>query len=312
MENSKRLRSAIDIGTNTVLLLVAEQEKNQLIPIFEAQEIPRLGRDVDSNKTLSDSSINRVMDALKKYSSIIGTSYPHCEPPIVTATSAVRDASNRSEFITKVKQELGFDIRLLSGNDEAEWTFAGALSVLPNKIESPVCVLDIGGGSTELAYGQGTNLLKLHSFDMGSVRYTERFLKETPISESTIKQTCDYIQSEFRANSEFSSIKDLFVGIGVAGTVSTLAFLEHGFSSYDAKVLNGLQLSLAFVDQKILDWSIMAADDLEKMYPLILKGRADIILAGLLILKSFMNFYNLNELLVSTGGIRHGALLKTF
>ena len=91
-----------------------------------------------------------------------------------------------------------------------------------------------------------------------------------------------------------------------------MAFLEHGFSSYDAKVLNGLQLSLAFVDQKILDWSIMAADDLEKMYPLILKGRADIILAGLLILKSFMNFYNLNELLVSTGGIRHGALLKTF
>ena len=312
MENQKRLRSAIDIGTNTVLLLVAEQEKKQLKPIFEAQEIPRLGRGVDSNKTLSDESVNRVLDALKKYSNILITSYPNCEPPIVTATSAVRDASNRSEFISKVKQDFGFDIRLLSGNDEAEWTFAGALYVLPNKIESAVCVLDIGGGSTELAYGQGSNLLNRHSFDMGSVRYTERFLRETPISEATIKQTCDYIQSEFLTQPEFSEIKHKFVGIGVAGTVSTLAFLEHGFTKYDAKALNGLPLSLSFVNQKINEWSIMDSDTLEKMYPEVLKGRADIILAGLLILKSFMNFYNLNEILVSTGGIRHGALLKTF
>ena len=173
-------------------------------------------------------------------------------------------------------------------------------------------MLDIGGGSTELAYGLGTNLLKRHSFDMGSVRYTERFLKETPISQTTIQETCEFIQSEFRANAEISSIKDPFVGIGVAGTVSTLAFLEHGFSNYDAKALTGLQLSLSFVDHKILEWSKMDADDLEKMYPEVLKGRGDIIIAGLLILKSFMNYFNLNELLVSTGGIRHGALLKTF
>jgi exopolyphosphatase/guanosine-5'-triphosphate,3'-diphosphate pyrophosphatase len=312
MEKSYRVRSAIDIGTNTVLLLVAEQCEQTLTPIYEAQEIPRLGRGVDSNKTLSEDSIDRVMNALMKYKTILETSYPNCEPPIVTATSAVRDASNRNEFITKVKKELGFDIRLLSGNDEAEWTFAGALSVLPSNIESPVCVLDIGGGSTELAYGKGTYLLKRNSFDMGSVRYTERFLKETPISTKTITETCEYIKSEFRANTEIASINEQFIGIGVAGTVSTLAFLEHGFSEYDAKSLNGLQLSLSFVDQKIQEWSKMNSDDLEKCYPVVLKGRADIILAGLLILKSFMNYFQLNELLVSTGGIRHGALLKTF
>lgn len=312
MENTKRLRSAIDIGTNTVLLLVAEQDEKRLKPLFEAQEIPRLGRGVDLNKTLHDASISRVISVLKKYKSLVENQYPDCESPLVTATSAVRDASNRATFIEKVKEETGFTVRLLSGNEEAEWTFAGALSVLPNRIELPVCVLDIGGGSTEVAYGMGKTLSIRHSFDMGSVRYTERFLKETPVSDSIITRTCEFITTEFRTNAEISTINGGFVGVGVAGTVSTMAFLESNSTYYDPNSLNGTLLSLDFVNQKIDEWKCLKPDELEQIYPEVLKGRADIILAGLLILKSFMNYFDLTELLVSTGGIRHGALLKTF
>jgi exopolyphosphatase / guanosine-5'-triphosphate,3'-diphosphate pyrophosphatase len=312
MISSKRIRSAIDIGTNTVLLLVAEQDESQLIPLFEAQEIPRLGKGVDSNKTLAKESMLRVVDALKKYKSILENQFPLAEKPIITATSAVRDASNRTDFMNLVYQELGYEIRLLSGNEEAEWTFAGALSVLTNQFDSPVCVLDIGGGSTELAYGEQTQLIIKHSFDMGSVRFTERFLQEFPVSAEQIESVCNHVKTQFSENEEFSSLTSPFIGIGVAGTVTTMAFIEHELNRYDSNELNGMSLSLSFINEKIEEWRLIDSLTLEMRYPEVLKGRADIILAGLIILKSFMDNFKLSQLLVSTGGIRHGALLKTF
>ena len=172
------LHSAIDIGTNTVLLLVASKNGKGLETLREEQRIPRLGKGVDASGNLSDASMDRVIQALNEYREILNIDFPNVRTLSVTATSAVRDAANREYFIDRVKEETGFSISVLSGTEEAELTFLGALSMIPGT--DVATVIDIGGGSTEIAYGRKEQLLDSHSFNMGSVRFTERFIKSDP------------------------------------------------------------------------------------------------------------------------------------
>lgn len=306
-----RLRSSIDIGTNTVLLLVAEQRDNILIPIFEKQEIPRLGKGVDENRMLSKDSMQRVLSVLMQYKQLLNADFQTCEDPIVSATSAVRDAKNRNEFISLVKQQTGFDIRLLSGKEEAEWTYAGALSVLKTNSQQKYCVIDIGGGSTEFAFGKGADLEWNHSFDIGSVRFTERFINTMPTTDESIKKVVRAVEKEFELfNDDFRQLNGSQL-IGVAGTVTSLAYIASKMNSYNPVLLNEFKLSLAQISEFILNWKTKTVQQLEEAYPVVLKGRSDIILSGLIILETAMKMLQKEELLVSTGGIRHGALLKS-
>ncbi|MGK7370344.1 MAG: Ppx/GppA phosphatase family protein, partial [Candidatus Halalkalibacterium sp. M3_1C_030] len=125
------IHAAIDIGTNTVLLLIAEKEGPNIHTLLEEQRIPRLGKGVDSSGNLDKESIQRVVDVLKEYRQIINSSYPNIQSLTVTATSAVRDAENRKDFTEKVQEATGFKVKVLSGEQEADFTFKGALSVLP-------------------------------------------------------------------------------------------------------------------------------------------------------------------------------------
>jgi exopolyphosphatase / guanosine-5'-triphosphate,3'-diphosphate pyrophosphatase len=172
-------KASIDIGTNSVLLLVAEMDGENLHILRELQEVPRLGKGVDKNRNLHPDSQQRVIAVLKNYQNYLDDHYPETTAEtIVTATSAARDAANRDQFLRLVKKETGWDVRLLSGREEAEITYRGALSVLNGREKTKNVILDIGGGSTEIAYGNGYNLADGFSADMGSVRFTERFLTE--------------------------------------------------------------------------------------------------------------------------------------
>ncbi|NGP76499.1 Ppx/GppA family phosphatase [Balneolaceae bacterium YR4-1] len=303
------MHAAIDIGTNTVLLLVAKKNGEILTPVREEQRIPRLGNGVDASGNLSDASMKRVLDALQEYNEIISSDYPQIQSPVVTATSAVRDAANRSYFIDKVREETGFEIRLLSGIEEAEYTFAGALSMLP-KIDEAV-VIDIGGGSTEIAHGMKGVVRESHSFDMGSVRFTERFIGSDPPEESQIRNCREEIRKILH-NRPFKFQKEDVQPalVGVAGTVTSLAFMDSGLSQYDSEQINDYTLSTENISYWVDKISKNTVRSLEETYPVVMKGRAEIILAGLLILDEFMTLYNFPELVVSTGGIRHGAILS--
>lgn len=308
----KRLRASIDIGTNTVLLLVAEQHKTELKPVFEQQLVPRLGKGVDSNKTLAYDSMMRVIAALSEYKKLLELEFPEVETPIVTATSAARDAKNKSLFLRLVRDYTDWKVCLLSGKMEAEWTYAGALSTLEWKKLKKYVVLDIGGGSSEVAFGKGANLLTQHSFDMGSVRFTERYLADSPPSQQQIAKVKEQIKSTFESYTFDLAINEADEVIGVAGTLTSAAFMIAGLQEYQPEKLNGMSLEKAQIDKLIAELSLLSVDELLAAQPIILKGRADIFLAGLLILQGFMEFFNFETIRVSTGGIRHGALLKTF
>lgn len=308
---SKRLRSAIDIGTNTVLLLVAEQDESTVRPVYEEQQIPRLGRGVDANKTLADDSMQRVIDALLHYKQVLNDRFPDAEAPIVTATSAVRDASNRSEFIQRVFSETAWKIRLLSGVEEAEWTYAGALSMLEVNEHKSYSVIDIGGGSTELAFGNGCKLESRHSFDMGSVRFTERFLHGNPPAHDVIKQAEQHIWDQFSAYPEPVFLKDFQV-VGVAGTVTSMAYIKLGLKKYDLKQISNFRLTNLDIEELFELFSTHSSEQMLERFPEVMKGRSDIFLAGIMILRGFMKHFGFTTLQVSSGGIRHGALIKTW
>ncbi|TVR13854.1 MAG: Ppx/GppA family phosphatase [Balneolaceae bacterium] len=301
------IAASIDIGTNSVLLLVADLDGHNINALKEMESVPCLGKGVDENRTLHPDSQQRVLDVLNRYKRFLIENYPPIvDKTILTATSAVRDASNRSEFIDRVKKETGWDIHLLSGPQEAQTTFKGALSVLKEQKVRRSVVFDIGGGSTELAFGIGTSLKRSVSIDMGSVRFTERFFKSYPPEDTSVQSFRHTVQQLLTDN--FSNEEDIEL-IGVAGTVTSLAAIFSGIEEYDSDKLNGVQLPQNIIKEYISSFSAMMPADIEATYPAFLTGRGEVILAGLLIMDEIISFFGKSEITVSTGGIRHGILL---
>lgn len=304
--------SSVDIGTNSVLLLVATVKNGKIETVHEEQRIPRLGQGVDSNGKLAEDAAQRVLDVLNEYKALLLKSYPKtANETIVTATSAVRDAENRDDFIERIRQETGWKVVLLSGAEEAQVTFLGALSVLgETHAQKTVSVLDIGGGSTEIATGKGEALDRWDSLNMGSVRFTERFLKSDPPEKGEVDAARSEVKKMLRNwQADPEKIEQL---VGVAGTVTSVAGIDLGLDRYDPEMINGHRLSRDFIEEKIGEFTSESSSKIEKRYPLFLKGRGDVITAGLIILSEFMGHCNVERVTVSTGGIRHGILMKMF
>lgn len=302
------IKSSIDIGTNSVLLLVAEVTANGINVLYEEQRIPRLGRGVDRDKNLQADSQTRVVNVLKEYLEILKSEYPNVnQKPIVTATSAVRDSSNRAEFLDKVRQETGLEVLLLSGRKEAETTFAGALSVLEDSSDQYSVVLDIGGGSTEIAGGRGYELKSAESLDIGSVRFTERYFKHDPPDENEINSARHAIINELKTA---SLPDDDYRAIGVAGTVLSIAAITMGLNEYNAGKLNGHVLRKEEIQSFINEIISLTSYSIEEKHPEFLKRRGEVILAGAIILDEFLSYAGKEEIMISTGGIRYGIILN--
>ncbi|HKK45427.1 MAG TPA: hypothetical protein VJ964_07890, partial [Balneolaceae bacterium] len=273
----------------------------------EQQRVPRLGKGVDEAKNLSKAAMRRVIKAVQEYQELLNRQYPCVEDLQVVGTSAVRDANNRKEFLNRVEKETGIDVRVLSGFEEAQYTFLGAQTVLEDALNArQKVVIDIGGGSTEVAAGE-RELRDRYSFNMGCVRYTERYLKGDPPNDLQM-DACRKAALEMLESYEFNFV-DNSILIGVSGTVSSLAFIDKGCKEFRSEDLNGYMLSLELIKDYITKFKRWPVKKLIESYPIVMEGRGDIFLAGLLILECFMEYYDFDSIITSTGGIRHGVLL---
>lgn len=301
------MRASIDIGTNTVLLLVGELRQGKLHIIDEAHRAPRLGQGVDEAQKLTSEAMDRVIEVLAEYKKYVEQYHPAVDNIHVTATSAVRDAQNRSVFLQKIKEDTGLEVEVLNGLEEARFTFVGALSVLEKDFSSQKkVIIDIGGGSTEIAIGREEKVLDSYSFDMGCVRFTERYLKNDPLSAKQIEHCRAAIDAMLNTY-EFEIEKNTRL-IGVAGTVTSLAFIDRGMKEYNPSLLNGYVIPMNKLNKYITLFSRIKSGELKERYPKVMEKRADIFRAGLFILERFMERYSFQKLRVSTGGIRHGAV----
>lgn len=301
--------ASIDIGSNTILLLVAKYKNGHLEVLHEQQQTPRLGKGVDATGNLSQSSMQKALKALRTYKEVIESQYPDSRHTIVTATSAVRDAANKDYFIAQVRDVSGFDIRVLSGDEEARLTYSGALGMLQENHDSAL-VIDIGGGSTEIITGKDRTPTDYFSYQIGSVRFTERYFFGDPPQETEVLRCRNGIRNTLEGHRLDTFHSEDTVAIGVAGTVTSLAYIDLGLKAYNSSILNGHTMQSTRIGRWINQIAQISSAKLKEMYPIVMEGRAEVFLAGLLILDEFMTHYNLSKLKVSTGGIRHGVVLQ--
>lgn len=296
--------ASIDIGTNTVLLLIARiDDRGGIVPVVYEQRIPRLGRGVDASRYLPPDAVERVLSVLREYRAIIDAHNP--DSVVVCGTSAVRDAVNRTGFVARVREETGFTVEVLSGEEEALWTYRGAISGMPDI--GKATVVDIGGGSTEITVGGRTAISERISLDVGSVRLTERFFRHDPPTHPELEQAIEVVENELARAGKFD-----FAGstlIGVAGTATSLAILDQGLKQFDIQALINYSLELRNVDTLFRTLRTMTAEDIRRLSS-VMEGRADVMTAGVLILREIMAHFKFPTMIVSERGVRYGLALR--
>jgi exopolyphosphatase / guanosine-5'-triphosphate,3'-diphosphate pyrophosphatase len=283
--------AAVDLGTNTTRLLVADVEDGRIDEVHRETRITRLGEGVDKRGRLLPLPIARVRNALSDYRRTLERL--GAERTLVVATSAVRDAENGEAFLGEVEWSYGFVTRLVSGEEEAALTRRG-VGPKPGTL-----VVDIGGGSTELIVDDFHT-----SLDIGSVRYTERFVHSDPPTAAE-RDECAGAAREVLAQREHVAAGR---AIGVAGTVTTLAALDLGLDRYDRERVHGHRLSRAGARAQLERLAALPLSE-RRQVPALEPGRAPVIVAGAVILVAILDQFGLEEIEVSERDILDGIAL---
>ncbi|SFT83514.1 exopolyphosphatase / guanosine-5'-triphosphate,3'-diphosphate pyrophosphatase [Actinopolyspora lacussalsi subsp. righensis] len=280
--------AAIDCGTNSIRLLIAEvtvhdDGTRELRDLHREMRIVRLGQGVDATGRLAEDALDRTRQALHDYDERIREEA--VERTRMVATSATRDAANREDFFGMVRETLGVDAEIITGEEEARLSFVGAVGDL-DPADGPFLVADVGGGSTELVLGhwdgKEAEIVGSHSADIGCVRLTERCLHTDPATPDEVKiageLTREVLDEAFAAVDVSAARR----WVGVAGTVTTLSALAHGLSEYDPAAIHLSRVSRGSVDETARELLAMDHDQraaLGPMHP----GRVDVIGGGALV-----------------------------
>jgi len=298
--------ATVDIGTNTVLLLVAERApKGGLRAVEEHATITRLGEGVDRTRQLSAVALDRTRKCLEAYARV--AERLGAERIAVVGTSAMRDAARADVVLSMVRSLFGVEARVIQGHEEARLAFRGALSGLAYGENESAAIFDVGGGSTEVVIGRlapdGLQLDFAESFDVGSVRLSERYVTNDPPTEG------DRLKVVRAAQNAFESVPPLpattAIPIGIAGTVTTLAAVSLALVPFDGSVVHGHVMETEEVRRVVEDLASASLDD-RKRRPGLNPMRADVIVAGGYVVLALLQHWKARRLRVSDRGVRWG------
>jgi len=277
---------AIDLGTNSTRLLVADVEDGRVETVARGLEITRLGEGVDERRLLLPTAVARVRNVLTDYRRRLEEL--GAERALAVATSAVRDAENGEAFLGEVEWSYGFATRLLTGDEEARLTYRGVAA--GRALDEATLVVDIGGGSTELIQAD-----RHASIDVGCVRLTERFGEDAGEIESHVRERLPAL--------------DARGAIGVAGTITTLAALDLGLAEHDPDRVHGHALSAGAVTEQLERLAALPLEERRRL-PGLEPERAPVIVAGAAILRAILAAYGLDGVEASEHDLLHGAALE--
>jgi exopolyphosphatase/guanosine-5'-triphosphate,3'-diphosphate pyrophosphatase len=310
ISTSKKRLASFDLGTNTFLLLIADVSGGRVEPVCEKETIVRLGKGVDAAGNLDAEAIQRGCECLQEY---VALAKQHgAEKIFAVGTSALRDAANRREFLDAVFEKTGIHIEIISGEKEARLAFVGTVSNKAN-LPEPIAVLDIGGGSTEVVIGKLSRVEKIslqaRSADIGSVRLTERFIQSDPVQPEEMMRIRQQAETVLRAAWPPNNLADVKTLIGTAGTITTLAAMAQTMREYDPSRIDGFILTRQKLGDIIVELRQRTVAE-RRQLPGLSPARADVILAGAIILETFLDLYKFPELMVSDRGLRYGVLVE--
>ena len=282
--------AAIDIGTNSIRLLLCKKEKENFATIKRSLKAPRLGAGAKDDY-LTTSAIKRSIDVLRDYKK---EAEQEGAKIIAVATSAVREAKNKDEFLTKVETELGIKIKVLSGRQEAQIAYQGMIKSF-NELAKDILTIDIGGGSTELIYGNQNKYFDYSSFKIGAIRLTEEFGESFEAMAKKVKRVLTpYLKTK--------KVKQL---LGAGGTITTLAAIKNSLVEYEHDLIHGEKLTRKDI-KKIFNCLKELPLAKRKKVAGLNADRADIILAGTIILQAIMELIDITEIIVSDQGLLEG------
>ena len=293
--------AAIDCGTNSIRLLIADISGGKFKEVLRDMEIVRLGQGVDENKSFHPDAINRTLAAVEKFKNQLAGK--GVEKIRFCATSATRDAANRDLFIDGVRQILGVEVEVIPGEEEARLSFNGATKELFQS-DSPFLVVDIGGGSTEFVYGN-KEVEFAKSVDIGCVRMSERHLKSQPVEMGQVAQAIIDIDKAIAQAAAVVPISTAKTLVAVAGTATTIAAAALELETYDRYAIHLSRIPAEKVHKVSAAFQAMTKSDISKlgfMHP----GRVDVITAGSLVLSRVMAATGATEFVASESDILDG------
>jgi exopolyphosphatase/guanosine-5'-triphosphate,3'-diphosphate pyrophosphatase len=302
--------AVIDIGTNSTRLLVAEVDPDTgaLRELVRHSRVTRLGDGVDASGSLSHEAVERVLKVLGEYREEMEAH--DCEANLAVLTSAVRDAKNGPEFATRVREDFGLDARVLSGEEEAQLTFQGAMSGrLDEEEDGPTVVTDIGGGSTEFIVGRGRTAGFHVSLHVGVVRMSERHIESDPPAPAELQALADDVRQTFADGLPQNERESVTRGIAVAGTATSAAAIDQELDPYDPERVNGYTLTLGTVEMllaRLADMDEAKRRRVVGLHP----DRAPTIVAGMVVLGEAMRAFGLEQVEVSEHDILYGGALR--
>ena len=295
--------ASIDIGTNTILLLIAEVKSGGLTPLLEKETIVRLGEGVHRNGILSKGAMERGVQTLTQYKE-------RCQEMGVqkifaVGTSALREARNSKDFVEMIKRRLDLSIEIISGEEEAQLSFLAVTRDLKEP-RKPILVIDVGGGSTEFILGRGDRITQWVSLPLGSVRFTEQFLLSDPVHEEEWEKMERQIQ---KLLVRIPHPKEPFLMVAVGGTATTLASVEQGLAEFILEKIHHFGLGRKALKSQLDLYRSKTIEERRKI-PGLFPARADVILAGGAILYWAMEKLECPSVLISCHGVRYGLLYK--
>ena len=293
--------AAIDCGTNSIRLLIADISNGIFKEVVRSMEVVRLGQGVDKNKSFHPDAIKRTLDAVEMFSEVIASK--GVERIRFCATSATRDATNRSLFTDGVRGILGVEVEVIPGEEEAMLSFNGATKELMQS-DAPYLVVDIGGGSTEFVFGSN-KVENAKSVDIGCVRMSERHFTSQPTTMDQVARAIIDIDSAIAQAASVVPISNAKTLVAVAGTATTVAAAALELKDYDRHVIHLARISADKVHKVSAMFQSMNKDEIENlgyMHP----GRVDVITAGSLVLSRVMAATGASEFVASESDILDG------
>jgi exopolyphosphatase/guanosine-5'-triphosphate,3'-diphosphate pyrophosphatase len=297
--------AALDCGTNSLRLLIADIEGNELRDVVRRMEIVRLGEGVDRTGRLSEAALGRTFGVLDSYA--VQLRELDVERVRMVATSATRDAENRSAFVDGVRERIGVAPDVVSGDAEAALSFEGATRELRGTaaFAAPYLVVDIGGGSTELVLGDDSGPRAATSIDIGCVRMTERHLHDDPPTAAEVQAALADVDTALDGAAQSVPINEARTLVGLAGSVTTVVAIALGLEAYDPERIHHARIPAA--DVGAVTTRLLAASRGERaamsvMHP----GRVDVIGGGALILDAVVRHVGLDAVVASEHDILDG------
>jgi len=296
--------ASIDIGTNTILLLIARiSNDSQIETLLNEYRIPRIGKGLLPGEKITDEKVKELFAVLEDYSEIIKRY--NCKRIIVTATNAFRIAANGAQIANEIRKKFNQDVKIVTGFEEARLSYLGAISGINTARE--MLVIDIGGGSTELTFGKGTEMSFRESFKTGVVSASEKYFLNDPPLKTEIEKFRNELSVLFKKLKNLAYAPES--AIALAGTPTTLACIKKNLEQFDENLVEGSILSCQDIEEVITLLAELSIKEIQNKFKTIVNGREDLILSGAIILLFIMKLLNIDNVIVSTKGIRFGAII---